>query len=88
MSRNASPGTEQNKPAKLLRRGGVAVSIWRREHEGEVFYNVTPSRAFKRKGADEGDPFEYSDNFSTDDLPTLSRLLDMAFAWIVSQAAK
>ena len=83
--------SDQNKkqaPAKLFRRGGVAVSVWRREHEGEVFYNVAPSRAFKRKGADENDPFEYSDNFGTDDVPTLARLLDMAFAWIVSQSAK
>jgi hypothetical protein len=79
---------ETNKPAKLFRRGGVGVSVWRREHEGEVFYNVTPSRAFKRKGSEDDDPFEYSDNFSTDDVPVLSRLLDMAFAWIVSQSAK
>lgn len=75
-------------PARTFRRGGVAVSVWRREHEGEVFYNATPSRAFKRKNATDKDPFEYSDNFSTDDLPILSRLLDMAFAWIVSQSAQ
>lgn len=74
-------------PAKIFRRGAVSVSVWRREHEGEVFYNATPSRAFKRKNATENDPFEYSDSFSTDDLPILSRLTDMAFAWIVSQSA-
>jgi hypothetical protein len=82
-------GTEtKQKPAKMFRRGGIGVSVWRREHEGEVFYSVTPSRAFKRKDASENDPFEYSDNFSTDDLPVLARLLDRAFYWILDQAAQ
>ena len=72
-------------PVKTFRAGATSVSIFQREHDGETYYNATPSRAYTR---DDGKTWEYSDSFGRDELPVVGRLLDMAFAWIVSQNQK
>lgn len=77
------------KPVKMYRRGAIAVSIWRKEvntADGEkVFYAATPSRAYTD---DDGKTFKYSDSFDCDDLPVAAALLNLAFAWIVTQQTK
>ena len=72
--------TKDNNPAQQLRAGALSVSIWEKQHDGKTFWSATPSRAFTR---DDGKTWEYSDQFGRDDLPVVSRLMDMAFAWIV-----
>lgn len=76
---------EKQKPIKQFRCGAVAVAVWKKEHNGEVFYSATPSRAFTR---DDGKTFEYSDTFNREDLPVLATLLNGAFYFIVGQSAK
>ena len=69
-------------PAKLIRKGALSVSIWKREHEGKTYYDATPSRAYT---PDDGKTWEYVNTFSTDDLATLANLLLMSQAWIINQ---
>jgi len=85
---NTTPKTEtepKQQPAKQFRAGALGVSVWKREHNGEIFYNATASRAFTR---DDGESFEYSDSFGRDDLPIVAALLNQAFSWIVAQMGK
>ena len=79
------PKPESNPPVKLFRFGAVAVSVWKKTHEGKTYYSATASRAFTR---DDGDNWEYSTQYDASDLPIVARLLDMAFAWIVTQGGK
>lgn len=76
---------EQIKPIKQFSSGALRVSVWKREHNGEFFYNATASRAFTR---DEGKSWEYSDSFGRDDLPIVAALLNQAFSFIVAQQAR
>ena len=78
--------SEENKikPAKQFRCGAVSVSIFKREHNGETYYNATPSRAYTK---DEGKTWNYSDSFSRDELPVVASLLHQSFSWIVAQTA-
>jgi hypothetical protein len=77
--------TQKTPPIKQFRCGAIGVSVWKREHKGEFFYNATASRAFTR---DEGKSFEYSDSFGRDDLPIVASLLQQAFSFIVAQTSK
>lgn len=75
-----------NKPVKSFRVGVLQCSIWKRETDDDrTFYNTTVSRSFKRKDSEE---WEYTDNFSRDDLPVIAQLLNWAFAWIVRQESE
>jgi len=73
------------KPVKQFRAGALAVSIWKSTHEEKTYHAATVSRAFTR---DNGTTWEYSTQYDANDLPTVARLLDMAFAWIVTQGGK
>ena len=75
----------KNKPVKQFRAGAIGVSVFKREHNGEFFYNAVPSRAYTR---DDGKTFEYSDSFDRNDLPVLAALLNQAFSYIVATTAK
>ncbi len=74
----------KNRPAKQFRCGAVSVSVFKREHNGEIFYNATPSRAYTK---DDGKTWQYSDSFNRDELPLVASLLNQAFSWIVAQSA-
>jgi hypothetical protein len=76
---------EKEKPIKQLRCGALSVAIWKREHKEDVFYSLTPSRAYKEKDSEE---WSYSDSLNHDDLPVMAQLLNMAFAWITVERAK
>jgi hypothetical protein len=65
-----------SKPVHVHRSGALSASVWQREHNGQIFYNVTCQRAFTR---DEGKTWEYSENYGRDDLPVVSAL--MIAAW-------
>lgn len=72
------------KPVKQFRCGAVGVSVFKREHNGDVFYNATPSRAYTK---DDGKTWNYSDSFSRDELPVVAALMNQAFSFIVAQSA-
>lgn len=76
---------QKNKPAKVFRCGALSVSVWKRENNGDIYFNATPQRAFTR---DDGKTWEYSDSFNRDDLPIVAALLNQAFSFIVAQTAK
>jgi hypothetical protein len=73
----------KNRPTKQFRCGAVSVSVFKREHNGEVFYNATPSRAYTK---DDGKTWNYSDSFSRDELPVVAALMNQAFSWVVAQS--
>jgi hypothetical protein len=73
---------EKNEPVKQFRAGSLGCSIWETQHEDKTYYSATVSRAFTR---DDGKTWEYSTTFGRDELPAVARLLDMAFAWIITQ---
>ena len=47
------------------------------------FYSVTMSRSYKS-----GDEWKQSDSFNGDDVIVLTKLLDMASTWMLSQPTK
>ena len=79
-----SEPTETNKPEKTFRSGALSVSVWKRRHNDDVFYNATPQRAYKAKD----ESWQYTDSFGRDDLPIVGALLQQAFAFIVATEAK
>jgi hypothetical protein len=72
-------------PVKQFRCGALSAAIWKRTHEDDVFYSITPSRAWKEKNSEE---WKYSDSLNYDDLPVMAQLLNMAFAWITVERSK
>jgi hypothetical protein len=78
----------KQKPVKQFRAGALGVSLWKREHNGESFYNATPSRCYKDEKRAEGEQWVYTDSFGRDDLPIISALMSEAFAWIVATEAE
>ncbi len=71
------------KPAHKLRSGAIEVAIWAKTGEKGAFYSVTMSRSYKQ-----GEEWKKADSFSGDDVIVLSKLLDMASTWILSQPAQ
>jgi hypothetical protein len=67
-------------PAHKLRDGAIEVAIWRNDGEKGPFYTVTHRRSYKV-----GEEWKDSDSYGTDDLLHLTKLLDMAHTWILSQ---
>ena len=66
------------KPAHNIRLGRIEASIWaNRTENNEFWFNVTVKRRFNING-------EWKDatTFGRDDLPIVSKVLDMAYSWI------
>ena len=76
---------QTTKPVKQFRCGALNVSVWEREHKGDVYHSATASRAYKD---DDKDEWRYSDQFNREDLPVVAALLNQAFSWIVAQQAQ
>ena len=65
---------QKQKPAANFKAGALSVSVWKRMHNDEVFYNVTPQRAYLDKKDQSGGPdgtWKYSDSYNRDDLPII-----------------
>lgn len=67
----------QRKPAHEVRLGKIRAAIWANGNHDEVWFNVTVTRLYKDE---EG--WKDSSAFRRDDLPIVSKVMDMAFAWI------
>ena len=74
--------TEQkNKPVREFRDGAIKTAIWKREHEGKVFYSVSVSRGYQKE-RDGVSIWEDTNSFDFAHLATLKMQLEMAEAWI------
>jgi hypothetical protein len=73
-----------NTPAHKLRRGVLQVTIWRKTDGDRTWYNVVPSRGYKKEGADK---WAETDNLNQDDLLPMAKLLEQADTWIQCQQA-
>jgi hypothetical protein len=71
------------KPVHKIRSGAIEVAIWAKAGEKGSFYSVTMSRSYKKD-----DEWKHADSFSGDDVIVLSKLLDMAATWMISNPAK
>lgn len=72
-----------HKPAHTIRSGGIEVTVWRNNGEKAPWYSVTMKRTYKK-----GEEWKQTDSYAGDDLLLLSKLLDQAHSWIISQPTK
>lgn len=66
--------TTNQKPAATLRDGSLKATLWRKQSEKGVFFNVTLSRTYK-DGAD----YKDSNSFSGAELLRIARLAGQAY---------
>ncbi len=73
-----------NKPAHQIRLSAIRAAIWLNvsEKTGENWFTVTVTRSYRDK-----EQLKDTSTFRRDDLPTVSKLVEMAFNWIWEQSA-
>jgi hypothetical protein len=71
------PEMTQKSPVQTVRMGLIKASIWRNDTKAGVRHNVTVVRLFRN-----GDVWQESARFGRDDLPLVSKVMDMAHDWI------
>ncbi len=64
-------------PAHVIRMGFVKASVWKNDTKVGVRHAVTVTRLFKN-----GDLWQESTRFGRDDLPLVSKVVDLAHEWI------
>ena len=68
---------QKNKPVHEIRLGKIKVAIWsNRSPNNETWYSVTVARSYK-----DADEWKDTTSFRRDDLPIVSKAIDMAYAW-------
>jgi hypothetical protein len=73
--------TMENKPVHVIRLGMIRATIWANHRLGEdAWYRVTTSRLYRS-----GEKWHGTQSFRRDDLPILSRALEMAHSWLWNQ---
>lgn len=68
-------------PVHVIRMGFVKASIWKNETKVGVRHAVSVNRLFKN-----GDVWQESGRFGRDDLPLVSKVIDLAHEWIFFQS--
>ena len=81
MSDIATPASKASKPVYTLRDGAIEIAVWKNDSNKGPFYSVTPRRSYRK-----GDQWKESDSYARDDLLVLARLVEMAYAWIITHA--
>jgi hypothetical protein len=72
---------EKQKPAHEIRLGRIRAAIWANSSDrGEVWFNITVSRLYK-----DGERWQQTTSYRRDDLPLVSRVVNVAYAWIWEQ---
>lgn len=66
--------TSKQRPAAILRDGSLKATLWQKQSEKGVFFNVTLSRTYK-----DGDEYKDSNSFSGAELLRISRLAGKAY---------
>ena len=61
-----------------IRLGRIRASIWaNRSEQGHIWFNISFTRLYK-----EGERWKGAAGFGKDDLPLVSKVAEMAYAWI------
>ena len=68
-------------PVHVIRFGMIKASIWLNRTRAGERHNVTVMRLFR-----DGDMWRKSTHFGRDDLPLLSKVVDLAHTWIYQQS--
>ena len=71
------------RPVQEFRVGAVKAAIWKREHEGQTFYNVSIDRSYKQN-----EQWKRTSSFSKDELAIVADLAKRAEAYIDAAEAK
>lgn len=73
-----------NKPIHQIRLSAIRAAIWlnKSERTGESWFTVTVTRSYRDK-----EQLKDTTTFRRDDLPIVSKALEMAYAWIWEQRA-
>ena len=68
----------QIKPIHNIRLGSIRAAIWANDNgANNVWFNVTVSRLYK-----DGNSWKDTNSFGRDDLPIVTKIMDMAYSWI------
>jgi hypothetical protein len=81
----ATETNKPQKPVKEIRFGAIKCAIWKREHEGKIFYSTSISRSYRvdEQERDPGDDgWREVNSFDFVDLDTVKTALEMAHKWI------
>ena len=71
----------KQKPVHEIRLGRIRAAIWANQTEsGEIWFNVTVSRLYN-----DGTRWQDTTTFRRDDLPLVSKVVNMAYVWIWDQ---
>ena len=71
----------KQKPVHEIRLGRIRAAIWANQTEsGEIWFNVTVSRLYN-----DGSRWQQSASYGRDDLPLVSKVVNMAYVWIWDQ---
>ncbi len=72
---------QKQKPVHEIRLGRIRVAIWANQSNGKgVWFNTTIVRLYK-----DGDEWKETAAYGRDDLPIVSKAVDMAYGWIWKQ---
>jgi len=67
-----------NRPVHEIKLGRIRASIWTNHSDRQdVWFNVSISRCYR-----DGDEWKTTTSFGCDDLPLVSKAVEMAYAWI------
>lgn len=69
-----------SKPVHELRLRDIRASIWANQSDGRTWFNVTITRRFEAHGR-----WKDTASFTRDDLPIVSKVAELAYAWIWNQ---
>ena len=72
-----------NKPVHQIRLSAIRAAIWLNlsEKTGDQWFTVTVTRSYKDK-----EQLKDTNTFRRDDLPIVSKVVEMAYTWIWEQA--
>lgn len=73
-----------NKPVHQIRLSAIRAAIWinASEKTGETWFTVTVTRSYRDK-----EQLKDTSTFRRDDLPIVSKVVEMAYTWIWEQSA-
>jgi len=81
--KSAGESDEEQQPVKVVRRGAVAASVWKRQApSGYPYYDFSLSRSWKSLSTDK---MGYSKNFFANHAKQLAEVIEETAAWIEAQ---
>jgi hypothetical protein len=84
--KTASESEESQQPVKVVRRGAIAASVWKRQApSGYPYYDFSLSRSWKSLSTNKTG---YSKNFFADHAKELAEVIQETSTWIESQKAQ